>query len=218
MKASVLFAAIVMAVGLSVAPAGALSIVNGGFDGDLSGWTTTGAVSVVGGRAVVAENATGSLSSLEQTFVIPAGALDLRFTYEMTATPDGSSGWPFADAFAASLLDPSTKAPILSTPGFSDYFYQDNQGLTDYDPAIVSVAGDVVRLDLRSVAGGTDAMLAFDLLGGDDGQATTVAVDNVGIGVIPEPVTAATGLVTLLGVGAYLRRRVGHPRSSQGRT
>ena len=182
-------------------------ISNGDFIAGLSGWGTFGPVSDGGGFALLAENPDFAMTSLGQGFVIEGLDGWLSFDHRMASSPDGTSGWLWPDAFTASLLDPDGQ-PILSTPGFPDYFYSDNAGTVDYDPSIVTAAGDTVTLDLRSVPRGTSAYLVFDLLGGDDGYATTVEVDNVGITAIPAPGAVVLGVIGLFTAGAYLRRRL----------
>lgn len=195
--------------------ASANSVVNGDFSNDfiaspLAGdWAVTfGTVAWhAGGFAVLEEDPGLLLSSIEQTIVIPAGAERLSFDYGLSSTPDGTSGFPIPDAFAAYLLDPVTLDPILSTPPFYDYFYEGRDGFQDYDPSIVTVVGSTVTLDLTSVPGGTDALIIFDLMGGNDGYYTEATVDNVTLQVIPEPVTMVSGFLALTALGAYLRRR-----------
>ena len=198
---------------LVAAPADAAVIVNGDFSSGLTGWTTTGPVSDGGGFAVMTDDLVSGMASLEQAFVISALSQSLSFSYSLSAVPDGTAGSPFPDAFTASLLDPVTFAPILSTPGFTDYFYHDNSGFVDYDPSIVSVSGDTVTVDLSSVAAGTDALIAFDLLLGDDGLTTSVEIDNVEAAgeqvIIPEPASVVIWMVVFgaSGLGAVLAQR-----------
>lgn len=188
--------------------AGANGITNGDFSDGLNGWTvTSGTVTDGGGHALLAENAAVLLSSLEQQFVMPEGISKLAFYYEMVSAVDPGelTGGP-ADAFIASLLDAGTLLPILSTPGYPDFFYLADTGFMDFDPAIVTVSGGLVTLDLTSVMAliqGTQVILAFDLLGFYDGAATQVRVDNVAL--IPEPATLT--LLALGGLGLLHRRR-----------
>lgn len=200
-----LLAAVILTA--SAGPAWSTSITNGDFSAGLTGWNTVGPVSDGGGFALMEEDPVFMLTTIGQEFGILALDGGLAFDYTMTFTPDGTSGAVFPDAFTASLLDPVTFDPILSTPGFADYFYRDNRGIIDYDPSIVTLVGDTVMLDLTAVPGGTDALLAFDLLGADDGFATQATVDNVVVTEIPEPVTAIGAAMGLVSLGAYLRRR-----------
>jgi len=187
-----------------VAPASA--VVNGDFDAALNGWTTAGPVSDGGGFALLEEDPVFAITSLEQQIVLPMNALALTFEYGFSSTPDGTSGFPMADGFSASLLDPATFNPLLSTPGYTDYFYEDRTGIQDFDSSIVTVVGNRVTLDLTGIAAGTNALIALDLLGGDDGYATKVMVDNVEIttggAIIPAP-----GAVLLVSIGAALTGR-----------
>ncbi len=195
---------------LLVASAGqalGITVTNGDFSAGLTGWSHVGPVTDGGGFALLEEDPVLAVTSLEQQIVIPPGARSFSFDYGLVSTPDGSSGFPFSDGLAASLLDPVTFDPILNTPGFTDYFYEDRNGARSFDPSIVTVSGDRVTLYLHSIPGGTDALLAFDLLGGDDGFATQATVDNVAVSVIPEPLTIVGIPLGLIAVAGYFRRR-----------
>jgi len=187
------------------------AVTNGDFSAGLAGWVIFGPVSDGGGFALLGEDPVVALATLEQQVVVPTGATGLSFDYGLSARPEGPSGFPFADGFAASLLDPVSADPILNTPGFTDFFFEDRTGFQDYDPAIVSVTGGRVTLDLAGVAAGTDALIVFLLLGGDDGYATQAMVDNVevtarGTEVIPAPAAAPLAAIGVALIG-YLRRR-----------
>jgi hypothetical protein len=188
-------------------------ISNGGFDTGLGGWETASGTVVWDptGFAVLKEHATVLASTLQQVFAIPGAPLSLSFEHEMSQTGPGPTGFS-PDFFTASLLDPVTQAPILSSPGYTDYFYRNNAGLVDYDASIVTIIGDRVTLDLTSLPGGRNALLAFDLYGFDDGCITQVRIDNVRTEAvpvpIPEPVSVVSGAIGLMMVGGYLRRRL----------
>ena len=192
---------------VAASQASAISVTNGDFSAGLAGWTTVGPVSDGGGFALLEEDPVLAVTSLEQQIVVPAGSAWLVFDLGLSSTPDSTTGFPFPDGFAASLLDPVTFAPILSTSGFTDYFYEDRAGLRDFDPNIVNVSGNTVRLDLSSVSGGTGALIVFDLLGGNDGFATQATVDNVDIVAIPEPLTIIGVPMAMAGLVGYFRRR-----------
>lgn len=185
-------------------------LVNGDFSSGLTGWQVDGPVSDGGGHAALAEDPTKIMTILSQEFAIPLGAASLKFDFRMASEPDGTGGWPFADAFAVSLLDPVTLAPLLSTPGFPEFSYADADGAMEYDPALVSIAGGTVMLDLTSLGPG-NALMAFDLLGGDNGLTTTVEVDNVVLierqDTIPEPATILGFSCAIASLCGYLRRR-----------
>lgn len=193
------------------AQAGAVGVTNGDFSAGLSGWSAFGPVSDGGGFALLEEDPVRGVTSLEQQIVIPAGARFLSIRYGISSTPDGTSGFPFFDGFVASLLDPATFDPILSSAGFTDFFFEDRAGLRQFDPSIVGVSGNILTLNLTSVPPGTDALIAFDLLGGDDGFATQATVDDVQVharvGVVPEPLTLFGLPMGVAAVVVYLRRR-----------
>ncbi len=185
----------------------ATTVTNGDFSAGLTGWTVAGPVSEVGGFAVIGEDPVYFNTILEQAIVVPAWAVSLSFEYSMSTTPDGTTGYPFPDALVAYLRDPVTLAPILATPGVPDYFYEERSGLQDFDPTIVAVVGNRVTLDLASVVAGTEALISFELLGGDDGYATTATIDNVRVSVVPEPLTLVCVPMAAGGLTGYLRRR-----------
>jgi hypothetical protein len=190
-------------------------IVNGDFSSGLTGWTTTGPVSDGGGFAVLEEGTILMLTSLEQQFILPVGAKSLSFDYGLSSTPDGTSGFPFADGLSASLLDPATLDPILSTPGFSDFFFEDRAGAQSFDPSLVSIVGNRVTLYLTSVPDGTNALIVFDLLGGDDGFATQATIDNVAV-FIPAPGAGLLAMIGLPLLGRIRRRIRTAPQASRG--
>jgi len=197
----------IIALGLLAVPLRA-DLSNGDFSTDLGGWDTPyGTVTWnTGGYAVLEEDFFYASSTLEQVFIVDPGILSLSFDHFMTSDGSGGgSGSP--DWFTASLLDPGTLDPILSTPGFTDYFYRDTGGLVDYDMGIVTVSGDTVTLDLTSVAGGRSVFLALDLWGGDDGYITQVAIDNVRLNPIPAPGAMLLGAIGL-GMAGWLKRRL----------
>jgi hypothetical protein len=206
------FTVVLLSVGvlvLSLSAQGSASVVvNGDFSSGLTGWTSTGPVSDGGGFAVLFDDLSSFQATLEQQIVIPAGAQSLKFTYNLGYTPDGTSGSPLPDAFTASLLDLFNN-PILSTTGFTDYFYHDLDGIIDYDPSIVSKSAGTVTLDLSSVPGGTTVRIVFDLYTGDDGRTTQANVDDVvvdaGSSTVPEPASVVVWLV--LGIGGLFRAR-----------
>jgi len=183
------------------------TIENGDFSTPgLSGWTVEyGTVTDGGGYALFEEDSFELSSTLSQEFTIPALALELSFDVELSAVPGGDDfGFP-PDAFTASLLDPVTFDPLISNPGYTDYYFVDNQGLVE---TVATVTGNTVSLDVSGLRG-LDALLSFDLWGGDDGMLTSVSVDNVNVSVIPTP-----GALLLAGIGTglvgFLRRtRIG---------
>lgn len=188
----------------STVPAFGDLLKNGGFDtGDLTGWTSSGPVTVeaVGGTPPAAVlNEDESLldgTDLRQIFEIPAGRLpSLTFTFAMFV--EGESPVPFPpDALVVSLLDPGTLDPLVSTSGFSDFFAVELDGysedfLLDFDPQLAAVSdlsdlttgdvfgiGGVVTVDVSFLPAGTQAMIDFKVAGGFDGFRTRVLIDGV---------------------------------------
>jgi len=207
MSSALKVVAAVVALGLLATPTWAIGITNGDFGLGLTGWSAPfGSVSVVGGWAVLDEST--AITRLEQQFVIPGSAVSLSFDYALVFAPGELTGGP-PDSFTASLLGPTPPYnPLRSTPGYSDFFYEDSSGSQSYDSSIVTVVGSTVTLDLSGLSG-QDALLSFDLFGYDDGYVAQAKVDNVKTteSVIPEPITAVGISLTLAAAGMYARRR-----------
>jgi hypothetical protein len=102
-------------------------IVNGGFEtGDLTGWTATGAVSVVtrahtGSYAArLGSPSPSANSTLSQTFTVPAAGGHLIFWYAMTCNDKVKNDW-----FTVTITDGVTGAvstvqvPVCSKPGWT---------------------------------------------------------------------------------------------------
>lgn len=203
LKLSVVLAVLLMMLQSSVLAVP--TVENGDFSAGLSGWTVEWVtVTDGGGYALFEEDAFDLSSTLSQEFTIPALALELSFDVQMSAVPGGAFdpfAWP--DAFTASLLDPVTYDPLLSNPGVTDYYYEENTG---YVETVATVSGNTVSLDVSGLAG-LDAYLVFDLWGSDDGMLTSVSLDNVNVSVIPAPGALLLGLIGMGAVGVL--RRVG---------
>lgn len=179
---------------------------NGDFSSGLSSWTVEyGTVTDGGGYALFEEDPIDASSTLSQLFTIPPLALELSFDVELLAVPGGDDyGFP-PDAFMASLLDPVTYDPLVSNPGFTEFYYLDNTG---YEETVGSVSGNTVTLDISGLRG-LDAFLSFDLWGGDDGMITTASLDDVSVSAIPAPGALLLGLIGTGAVGFLRRSRTG---------
>jgi hypothetical protein len=190
---------------LTLSPSSFANLLNGDFStSNLTGWTVEyGDVSDGGGYALFQEHPTDISSTLSQMFTIPTTAPGLWFDVSMSAVPGGAFD-PFAppDAFTVSLLDPITYTPLISTPGFPDFYYQDNTGFID---TVALVSGNTVNLDISSVWG-KDVLLSFDLWGADDGMLTTVSLDNVYVPLPSALLLGITGMGTGM-VGLWRRSR-----------
>jgi hypothetical protein len=199
-------------------------MVNSGFESGLSGWTVP-----VGGQVTPFTDVEGSYalfheagspgapaaSSLYQEVVLGPSDVSLSFEYMLYTTGTFVGHGALPDAFTARVLDPVTLAPLLSTPGVSDYFYHDARGAADsvdFDDMLVTRVLTAsrpdwftVNLDLSSLTAGTPVRVQFDLLGtgSADGQSTFAGVDNVYV--IPEP-SVIVLLLSALGVVPRRRR------------
>lgn len=179
------------------------TVENGDFSAGLSHWDVEyGSVTDGGGYALFEEDAFSLSSTLSRQFTIPVLALELSFDVLMSSAPGGPYdplAWP--DAFTASLLDPATLAPLIYTPGYTDFYYLDNTG---YEETVGTVSGSTVSLDVSSWTG-YDVLVSFDLWGGSDGMMTTISLDNVSISVIPAPGALLLGLIGTGAVGLWRR-------------
>ncbi len=195
-KSAGLIIIIVASAGLTVFAGPTLQ--NGDFSAGLNNWTLEyGTVTDGGGYALFEEDLFSLSSTLSQQFTIPALALELSFDLVMSVVPGGDYdefSWP--DAFTASLLDPVTFDPLVSNPGYIDFYYVDNTG---YLETVATVSGNTVSLDVSSLAG-LDAYLVFDLWGSYDGMLTSVNLDNVEVSVIPVPGALLLGFI---GIGSF---------------
>jgi hypothetical protein len=155
------------------------------------GWDQSGAVTIANGQAVLSEDER-VLSTLSQTFALPAGASHLRFTIldiALSHQPSAISSGP-SDAFEVALLETNTLTPLAGVVS----------GLTQTD-SLLNIQADgtmflapgvtvtplasspsphawLVDIDLTGITAGAGARLSFDLLGFGD-HTSTVVLDNV---------------------------------------
>jgi len=164
----------------------ATGIVNGSFSNGLTGWTASqaggasapGNVMPVAGRAQILEG-DSFLVTLEQTFLVPAGAGHLGFRLTLVPGFDRNDGF-VPDAFEAQLLDAATQVPVVPPwdPQATSYFnLQEDQTAnlgsgTTWD-------GTTVVVDIHGVAPGRQLTLFFDLIGADADTSGGVRVDDV---------------------------------------
>jgi len=179
------------------------SLQNGDFSAGLSPWAVEYGIVTDGGGFALFEEDTASLSStLSQQFTIPALAMQLSFDvlFSSAGTYDDAS-WP--DALTACLFDnPSDLIPLISNPGYNDFFYMDHTGGVE---TVGTFDGTHVALDVSAFRG-LDAYLVFDLLASDDGMTTTVSVDNVNVSVVPLPGALLLGLVGMSAAAGFCHK------------
>lgn len=157
-------------------PALGSELVNGSFDAGLTGWTTTGPVTANGGEAEFREGSS-LLTSLSQTFTLPAGATALSFDITGWNLEDRSGEIP--DAFEVSLLDDANNSVVATfRDGVTSFFNVAGDGTVRLADG-VSFDGRTVTLDLSSVSAGTEVTLYFDLVGLPPEAISTARIDNV---------------------------------------
>ncbi|MGE3313220.1 MAG: hypothetical protein AB7O66_24910, partial [Limisphaerales bacterium] len=159
-------------------PSAVDAIVNGAFDavgtsGQPSGWTGAGNVSVVNGRAVLAESAGRLYSGLSQTFIIPAGARRLTLTLGIDQLGQ-DLGLP-GDAFEVALLDAQSGLALAGTA----------RDLTHSD-ALLNLQADRTRRTANSTTvtgpNGTTLNVSIDLTAIDPGTAATLVLNLISFG------------------------------------
>ena len=158
---------------------------------DSYGWISSGDAQVEDGRGALIER--GSFNAgLAQTFVIPTGARELRFT--ILSADLGLSELNPGDAFEVALLDARTNEPLAGTLAGLDQadsllniqydgtaFYSSSvsgPALTGSGNAIDLSGPVTLSIDVSEIPADTVAQLHFDLLGfgSDDSQ---VLIDDV---------------------------------------
>lgn len=162
------------------------------------GWTVRGSGSLADGQALLRED-NRVITDLSQTFILPAGAKQLRFTITRSQFGDNGLINP-PDAFEAALLDAATGLPLVGAAA----------GLTQTDAFLnVQPTGEIFRgpqvtlsdspdssmavaVDVSGVPAGTKATLYFDLLGfGPAGS--SVVIRNVALGDLVSPPPPGSG-------------------------
>jgi len=228
--------ALLSLAGFSLSGAAHAAITNGGFSSGLTGWTTTGDVSVQSGAAFLTTASTafdddapslaGAFNSSGNAAVDTTGVLDAFSGLGVGALdPDPSS---LIFAFEGSALKQTFSVNAGDTLSF-DWQLVTNDPAADY--AYVVINGAKTNLALASIASTASTPFAFEsaaslfsqtfataqsvTLGlgvvdvNDFSGTTALRLDNVTLTPIPEPSTAAFGL---LAAAAMVRRR----RARQG--
>jgi len=202
---------------------GSCELRNGGFHNGLYAWDRNvsaggppdGSVGVLSGRARLTEGAS-FLTTLSQSFCVPAGAQELEF--DLVALAFDLSDTFVPDAFEVSLLDTGLQPVVTSWAPFATSFVNVQEDGTVRSGPGVTVNGTVVTLDVSAVPPGLDVVLYFDLIGADGDTQGSVELDDVvldtggpgttycfGVGCPCGNDSTAGGCANSLGVGAFLR-------------
>lgn len=173
-----------------------VAILNGTFNESNTtypdyGWSTRGGSAIINGQAVLSEDSRFN-SNFSQTLIIPQGAKYLQFTLLDTTLGDNSLA-P-GDAFEVALLDANTMAPLVGTvEGLSQTdallniqhdgkIYKSGsvtlKSGTAWDNTVSLHSPMTFKVDVSSIASGTEAKLYFDLLGFGQRDAKVI-LDNV---------------------------------------
>jgi len=180
-------------------PLPASPIRNGDFAAGLTGWTirteadgwasdtaVESRVSALGGMAQLWEH-DAFLTSLQQTFTVPPSPQTISFDVVALGLEPAVAG-SLPDAFEVSLWNEAGQSLVPTfRPDASSFFNANPEGAVAW-AAGVAWDGRQVTLDISALTPGTQATLAFDLIGNPPGQGSVVAVDNVRIA--PDSVTS----------------------------
>ena len=136
-------------------------------------------MSAGGGYAEFREDRSALLSTIRQTFTVPAGVQHLTFDLAAYGIEDPAGGVP--DAFEAALLGPDNRPLVPAFRPGASAFVNLGPGHTVGLGSGASFDGTTVTLDLSGVAAGTAATLVFDLAGSPPGTTSVVGIDNVAL-------------------------------------
>jgi hypothetical protein len=158
------------------APASPIANGNGSFAAGLTGWTTTGSVTVSNGFAQF-EEGNNFLNTLQTTVVVPANPQSLSFDIVSMGLEDPAGGVP--DAFEVSLLDAQRNSLVPVFRPEATAFLNFNPGGAVAKAPGVTFDGRHVTLSLTGLTPGTQATLIFDLVGNPPGNRSVAAISNV---------------------------------------
>jgi hypothetical protein len=129
------------------------------------------------------DEGTRFLTSLDQTFVVPAQPSMLEFKFGNLSFDDSSPNF-MKDAFEASLTDANGNSLVLPTAGSRDAFLNITERQSPVLSPNVQLTSGTVDVDLSHIAAGTQAHLQVRLVNNDEDNAndsettTSVGVDN----------------------------------------
>jgi hypothetical protein len=175
-------------------------IGNGDFGAGLAGWVVRGPVTTAGGAAQFQTGA-GLLTSLRQTFTVPALPQTLAFDLPSLDLQGAAGGVP--GAFEVSLLDADNNSVVPTFRPEATSFLNLNAGGSAATAPGVTFDGQHVSVDVSGLAPGTTVTLSFDLIGGASGSNSSATVANVQLTQLPPAETfTATPLAGPFGATA----------------
>ncbi len=133
-------------------------IVNGDFVSGLTGWTINGPVVVPGAYAELQENGSGLLTTLSQSFLVPANPTTL--TFDLTNIGLDSPNGSVPDAFEVSLLNSQNTSvvPTATVGGVAaTSFLNINPGGVVSVASGVSFDGEHASLDISHLTAGASS-------------------------------------------------------------
>jgi choice-of-anchor A domain-containing protein/RHS repeat-associated protein len=167
----------------------AIPITNGNFATGLNNWTASGPV-IASNGVVQLQEGSNLLTSLQQSFVVPARPQTLSFDLMALGLEGPAGGVP--DAFEASLVDGSQNSVVPTFRPEATSFFNANPGGNVSTAAGVTFDGRHVSLDISHLTPGTTVTLNLDLVGNPPGTGSTVSVANVQVSQQPAPETFTT--------------------------
>jgi len=169
------------------------------FNENLNGWVAGqsggspdghGTVGSLDCAAVLSEG-DSFVTTLETSFVVPAGATQLSFSFDALNfdTTDPSF---INDAFEAALLDEEGNSLVATYTTGRDAFFNVTEGLSPSLGSDATQDGNTVTLDVSGILVGTAATLVLRLANNDSDNLTTVQITDFSIpGFGTEPVSTA---------------------------
>ena len=150
----------------------------------------SGSVDTSGCQAVLVEG-DSLLVTLATSFVVPAGATTLSFTYEDLNFDTTDTDF-INDAFEAALVDQNGNSLVATYTSDRDAFFNISEDVGTATGSGVSIEGTTVTVDLSEVLEGESATLFLRLANNDDDTTTSVRITAFDL---PGEIFAPSGLL-----------------------